>query len=92
MNPPSQSPFQTIESARDFVTLLAETVIESRKELEEDVLRESNSKGSTRLDVLRMALYSMEKLELHMATSSRILDDLRSQRRFLFEGQIPSMR
>jgi len=79
------NPFQSIESAHDFVTLLTEMVIGVKAELQDDVKQESTSKESSRLEILRMALYSMEKLELYMATSGRILDDLKFQRRLLFE-------
>jgi hypothetical protein len=79
------SPFDSVESAHEFVALLAETVLEAKKDIEADVQRESASKSSRRLDALRTALYSMEKLELHMNKSRRILNDLRSLRRLLFE-------
>lgn len=75
--------FESLESAHDFVTLLAETVNETKRELEHDVHRESSP--SRRLDALRIALYSAEKLELHVSRASRILNDLRTLRRLLFE-------
>jgi hypothetical protein len=81
----SVSPFDSIESAYDFVSLLAETVVESMRELQADVRRESRSISSRRLDALRVALYNLEKLELHMKSSKRILNDLRTLRRLLFE-------
>lgn len=77
--------FETLESAHDFVALLAETVAEAKRELEGDVQRESASDHSRRLDALRVALYSLDKLELHVNRSQRILNDLRSLRRLLFE-------
>ena len=77
--------FETLESAYDFVALLAETVNEAKRELEGDVQRESVSDHSRRLDALRVALYSLDKLELHVNRSQRILNDLRSLRRLLFE-------
>ena len=84
------SPFDSIESAYEFVALLAETVLEAKKDIEADVQRESSSKFPRRLDALRTALYSMEKLELHMSKSRRILNDLRSLRRLLFEERAKS--
>ncbi len=78
------SPFDSVESAHEFVTLLAETVREAKREVEADVQRESTAKFPRRLDALRTALYSMEKLEKHMNQSGRILNDLRSLRRLLF--------
>jgi hypothetical protein len=37
------------------------------------------------MDALRLALYNLEKLEFHFHKSVRILNDLRSLRRLLFE-------
>ena len=71
--------FESIESAHNFVALLAETVVEAKRDVEADVLKESVAKYSGRLDVLRMTLYSLEKLEGHMLKSCHILDDLRCQ-------------
>jgi hypothetical protein len=75
--------FETLESARDFVTLLVETVAEAKRELELDLQRESAP--SRRLDALRIAAYSVDKLENHLNHSRRILNDLRTLRRLLFE-------
>jgi hypothetical protein len=85
MNHDAGSPFESIESAREFVTLLAEAVAQAKQDVEADVQRESSSQSPRRLDALRTALYSMEKLELHMNQSRRILNDLRSLRRLLFQ-------
>src|SRR5436305_7340789 len=75
--------FETLEDAHDFVALLSETVDEAKSEIQSDVSRESTS--SRRLDALRIALYNLEKLELHVNRTSRILNDLRILRRLLFE-------
>ena len=78
-----QHEFESLESAHDFVALLAETVAETKRDLEADVQRESSV--SRRRDALQIALYSLSKLELHVNRTSRILNDLRSLRRLLFE-------
>jgi hypothetical protein len=80
--PPTEHQFETLESAHDFVTLLAESVAEAKHELEADVQREPTS--SRRLDALRIALYHLGKLEVHVTRTGRILNDLRSLRRLLF--------
>jgi hypothetical protein len=90
MNPGLGSPLDSIESAHDFVALMAETVIETKRELQADVLRESSSNFPRRLDALRMAQYSLQKLEFHLNRSHRILNDLRTLRRLLFEERTPS--
>jgi len=83
MNPGIEDQFETLESAHDFVALLAETVAEAKRELECEVERESVA--SRRRDALRIALYNLAKLELHVNRSSRILNDLRTLRRLLFD-------
>lgn len=83
MNQGIEDRFETLESAHDFVSLLASTVAEAKHELERDVERESVA--SRRRDALQIALYSVAKLELHMNQSKRILNDLRTLRRLLFE-------
>ena len=74
--------FESIESAQEFVTLLAEAVAEAKAEVSSDVERESPS-ATRRLQALQVTLYSLEKLEVHVKTSGRILNDLRSLRRLL---------
>lgn len=86
MKSQANDPFGTIESAHDFVTLLAAAVSQAKADLQVDVDRESASEDlSRRVDALRMALYNVEKLEVHLNRSGRILNDLRTLRRLLFE-------
>lgn len=91
MNSQTDNPFSTIESAQEFVKLLTKTVCDAVGELEARVESESELEISRRLDALRVALYSLNKLEFHMRQSSRILNDLRTLRRLLLpEGAITS--
>ena len=83
MNPGAGNPFESIESAHDFVALLGETVIEAKKEIDADIQKELGSKLPRRVEALRLVSYSLEKLVLHMKKSCRILNDLRSLRRLL---------
>ncbi len=78
-----ENPFDGIESAHEFLKVLSECVGEAKHDVENDVARES-SLPSRRLDALRVALYNLEKLTIHMNRSVRILNDLRSLRRLLF--------
>ena len=77
--------FDSIESAHDFVRLLSQAVADTRREIELDVQRELNGTSPRHLEALRLAAYTLEKLELHTSRSARILNDLRSLRRLLFE-------
>jgi len=56
MNSHNENPFEAIESAHEFVKLLAKVVRETKGALEADVERESASGKSRRLDAFRIAL------------------------------------
>jgi hypothetical protein len=85
MNHASGSPFDSIESAHDFVSLFSDSVADAKRDIECDIQRELKSNAPRRLDALRLAAYNLEKLEVHLNKSRRILNDLRSLRRLLFE-------
>jgi len=85
MNPRSGNPFDSIENAHEFMTLLAQTVFETKLEIEADVARESSSHFPRRAEALKLTLYTLTRLEFHMDRSRRILNDLRTLRRLLFE-------
>ena len=84
MNQPA-TPFDTIESAHEFLTLLSLTIAEAKREVTDDVKRERSGNARRRLDALRMAVYNLERLEFHLNKSARLLNDLRSLRRLLFQ-------
>ena len=81
--------FESIESAHQYITLLEEVANDTKKDLDTDIGAEENPQFPQRLDALRLASYNLKKLCFHIHTMSRILNDLRSIRRLLF--QEPSM-
>jgi hypothetical protein len=85
MNHASAGPFDSIESAHDFVRLFFDSVADAKRDIESDIQREAAASISRRLDALRLAAYNLEKLEQHLRKSRIILNDLRSIRRLLFE-------
>lgn len=78
------TPFETIESAQDFLLVLAETIAEARQEIAVDLERELQFPPSRRTRALQIAAYNLDRLEKQMLRSRRILNDLRSLRRLLF--------
>ena len=92
MAPVIETPFDSIENARDFLTLLAQTVFEAKVEIEADLQQESNANFPRRVEALKLALYTLNKLEFHMQRSSRALNDLRTLRRLLFEERAVTAR
>lgn len=80
----SQTAFDTIESAQEFLGLLREAVDESKLTTESDIKQEEGRN----LDALRLVLYKLEKLEQHLKASGRLLNDLRTLRRLLLEERV----
>src|SRR5271166_1785575 len=85
MTPAFENPFASIEDAHEYFTLLTQTVFETKLEIEADVARESNGDFPRRTEALKLAAYTLTRLEFHMLRSRRILNDLRTLRRLLFE-------
>ena len=80
-----ENPFGSIEDAHEFLTLLAQTIFETKLDIEGDMQRESSSNYPRRAEALKLTLYTLNKLEFHMNRSRRVLNDLRTLRRLLFE-------
>lgn len=80
----SQTAFDTIESAQEFLSLLREAVDEAKQTAEADIF-EGDSRPERKSDALRLVLYKLDKLEHHLKVSARLLNDLRTLRRLLLE-------
>lgn len=78
-------PFENIESAQEFLALLEEAVEEARKDVESEAAR---AQPERRLQALQLVGYNLAKLSVHVGTSRRILNDLRSLRRLLLQERL----
>ncbi len=79
------SPFETIESAQEYLGLLVQAVSESQQAIEADLRAPSTSLSPRRVEALKLIVYNLDKLSVHMKRSHRILNDLRTLRRLLHE-------
>ncbi|PYX33544.1 MAG: hypothetical protein DMG80_05645 [Acidobacteria bacterium] len=86
MSSQPETPFDSIENAKDYVKLLQQTV--ARQEIATDLAAASEAPSDRRLEALRVIHYKLEKLEQHLHSSSRTLNDLRSLRRLLFDERV----
>jgi len=77
--------FGSIESAQEFLALLAEAVSETKQDVDTDIQEHYQSNGSRRGEALKIAAYDLEVLEHHIYRSKRLLNDLRMLRRILME-------
>jgi hypothetical protein len=77
------TPFDSIEGAYEYVGLLAAAIAEAEASIQEDLALAREESASRRADALRVVAFKLQKLRLHITSSRRILNDLRSLRRLL---------
>ena len=75
------TPFQTLESAQEFVHLLQRETEAAQREIES--LIEETDQPARRIEALRLGLYKLSQLRTQMEASGRVLKDLRSLRDLL---------
>ena len=79
------TPFDSVESAHEYVRLLEEAIADAKRDVAADLAAVSGDTPDRRLEAQRLVHYKLEKLEQHLHNSSRLLNDLRSLRRLLFD-------
>jgi hypothetical protein len=79
----SNRPFSTIESAHEFLALLGETIDDALHEVREELEACSGPQQQRKIDALQVVFYTTTKLSSHVATSRRLLNDLRTLRNLL---------
>jgi hypothetical protein len=82
----SETPFDSIEGAHEYLKLLSQTVLEAQQAVQADLNGGANEK---QLEALRLVFYNLEKLSHHLKAGSRILNDLRTLRRLLLQERKP---
>jgi hypothetical protein len=85
MNAAHSGPFENIESAHEYVGLLLEALTEAAATIGQEIETPSEIARDRHLDALRLVDYKLKTLERHLSVSKRLLTDLRSLRRYLFE-------
>lgn len=83
MNRPPQTPFDSVENAHQYVGLLIEAITDAKVEIADDL--SAAAKSERRVQALQVVQLKLNKLEQHLQISSRLLNDLRTLRRLLFE-------
>jgi len=88
-----EPPFDNIESAHQYVKLLAEQIEDVESEIEKDISEAAGSGFARRVDALQLVNHKLKQLKHHLAASSRILNDLRALRRLLIgDGRLDDER
>ena len=79
----AETPFDDIEGSHEYVRMLAEAVDEARSDVEQELATAEHDGADRRKEALLLVAYNLAKLNLHITSSRRILNDLRSLRRLL---------
>ena len=79
----AETPFDSIEGSHEYVALLAEALDEARRDVEAEISAAEHDRADRRKEALLLVSYNLAKLNLHITTSRRILNDLRMLRRLL---------
>jgi len=79
----SETPFDSIEGSHEYVALLADALEEARRDVEDEIALAVQEGAERRKEALQLVAYNLAKLSLHITTSRRILNDLRTLRRLL---------
>jgi hypothetical protein len=86
----SETPFDNIESSHEYVALLAEAIEEARREVDSEIALAEDQEAERRKEALLLVAFNLSKLEVHIKSSRRILNDLRSLRRLLMAERRPT--
>lgn len=88
MSARTETPFDSIENAQQYIRLLIEVVVEAKRDIDDQMTVATDQMSHRRIQALRMVHLNLEKLQRHLTASSRILNDLRSLRRLLLEERV----
>jgi hypothetical protein len=85
----TDNPFNTIESALEFLALFENAIDEAVQDVQDDIALEEPA--SRRIDALRLVAYKLQKLRGHIASSKRATNDLRTLRRLLLQERVSQL-
>ena len=82
-----ETPFDSIESADQFVKLLIEAIKESKRDVDADIALADGNRSGRSKKALQLVSTNLAKLNQHMTTGRRILSHLKTLRRLLIREQ-----
>jgi hypothetical protein len=87
----AETPFDSIEGSHEYVAMLADALDEARRDVEAEVAAAEREQAHRRKEALLLVSFNLAKLNLHITSSRRILNDLRTLRRLLLsERGVPT--
>jgi hypothetical protein len=84
MTSQEENQFDSIESARDYLSLLAEVLADTQGVIRQDIDEATTRRSEKRhLDALKLVDYKLQRLAEHLRSSRLLLNDLRTLHRLL---------
>ena|ERR1700674_4936518 len=85
------TPFDSIESAHEYVGLLCEALDDAERTIGQEIAYPCAFTGPRHVDALRLVDYKLKMLRQHFVVSRRLLTDLRTLRRYLLDERTPEL-
>jgi hypothetical protein len=90
MTDQAENQFDSIESAHEYLDVLAEVLADTQAVLQDDIsTARRESPDSRQVDALQLVDYKLQRLGEHLRSSRRLLNDLRTLRRLLNGERTP---
>jgi len=83
-----EQPFESIESAHDYMNILATTILEVMGELQRDRDRALRDGDQRRAKAVDLAIFKLKMLNCYVFKSRRTLNDLRILRRLILNERV----
>jgi len=83
-----EQPFETIESAQEFLNLLADTALEAMSDLKRDHDLALRNGAERRARAIELAMYKLKTFGCYVHKSRRMLNDLRILRRLILNERL----
>ncbi len=81
------TPFDNIESAEQFVTLLIEAIEQSKHDVDAEIALSDGNRSGRSKKALQLISTNLTKLSQHIGNSRRVLGHLKTLRRLLLREQ-----
>lgn len=79
----AEKPFESIESAHEYMSMLATTALEVIRDLQSDREAALRAGDKRRAQAIDLAIFKLKMLGCHVYKSRRMLNDLRTLRRLI---------
>jgi len=83
-----EQPFDTIESAQEYMNILAATALDAMNDLKRDRDQAARDGEQRRAQAIDLAMYKLRMLGCHVYKSRRMLNDLRIIRRLILNERL----